>query len=159
MSLKKILFIYFEGKSEANFFEAIVRIKEISKNYCFKKSIKENDLSNAIEKSKNIGIECKKIFIYDNDVKNQNKKLKDNIEENGINNIYISDKKFEDFLDVLLGENQYYENNKKPKFKLTTLQKIENMKIENFQSLENIKNYKDFKNLKDLIIELFENKL
>lgn len=153
---KKIIHIYCEGASEKNYFEALKGNNIISTNYVLKPNSKENDLENALEKSKRLsGVMVISIFIYDSDSYYHHKQITNNIKNNK-KYIYFSDKNFEDFLNCHNTKPPYKCN--KPHLSRHLIEEIRNLTIPSIKKLRRPDNFKEFKSFYDLLMELFENK-
>ena len=164
--VKKIIYLFYEGSSERNYFEALKGNKFILANYTLKFHPKAiNDLNNAINKSKSMeerfqhlkGIDSKKIFVYDSDLFKNNKQVSQEIIEHK-NEIYFNEEAIEDFLKCHKARPIY--KNQKPNLSRHIINEIKEMDI-NFitESIKKPKQFKDFKSVYDLLIELFEEKL
>lgn len=62
--IKKKIFIFCEGESEKNYFQALKGNKYISQNYVLEINSNVNDLDNAIKKFERLGIDLITIYVY-----------------------------------------------------------------------------------------------
>lgn len=161
MSTKKIrkkIFIYCEGTSEKNYFEALKGNKHISQNYKLEPNSNENDLDNAIKKFERLGIDLITIYVYDADTYKQGQKRINEKHEKYREYIYFSDENFEDFLDC--HKTKPYYRDKKPHLNRQLIEEIRNLDYEYVKTnLKKPNQFKDFKSIYILLTELFEEKL
>ncbi len=155
--IKKVIFIYCEGESEKNYFEALKGNKLISNNYVLKPNSNINDLHNAIEKIERLELDSKTIYIYDSDTyKKGLKKITEKIEKHK-GQIYFSEEEFEDFLKC--HKTKSYYRDKKPNLSRALVEEIRQLD-KNYikQYIKKPNKYKEFKSIYDLLMELIENK-
>ncbi len=156
--IKKEIFIYCEGKSEKNYFEALKRNFIISNNYVLKINSEFNDLDNAIRRIERLEIEMKVIFIYDSDTCNKGQKLITEKIKLYKGQIYFSEEEFEDFLKC--HKTKPYYHDRKPNLNRELLEEIRQLnKNYILNHIKKPNKYKDFKTIYDLLLELIENKL
>ncbi len=155
---KKIVYIYCEGKSERNYFEALKRNTIISKNYVLKPNFSENDLMNAIKKSEGLdGIDSIVVFVYDSDRYKSDKKITEEIKIKQ-ENIYFNDDDFEDFLNCHKTKPPY--KDKKPNLSRQMISEISNLnKVFIEVNMKKPRAFKNFKSLYDFLVELFDEKI
>ena len=123
--IKKAIFIYCEGDSEKNYFEALKGNKHISENYVLKPNSNENDLNNAITKFERLGIDSMTIYVYDSDTfELGQKKITEKIEKYK-EQIYFSEEDFEDFLRCHKTNPSY--RDKKPKLSRYLVEELRNL--------------------------------
>lgn len=156
--IRKIVYIYCEGDSEKNYFEALKRNKNISCNYVLKVDSSENHLDNAIEKSEKLhGVDKKIIYVYDSDDFRKHKKVTSKIEMQK-DNIYFSEENFEDFLSCHKTKKVY--RDKKPRLSRQIIEEIGELNIQSLRKcIKNPRKFGKFKSIYDLLEELFEQKL
>jgi len=155
---KKIIHIYCEGKSEKNYFEALKGNKIVSSNYVLKPTSKENDLNNAIKKSKRLdAVDLIIIYIYDSDKFKSQKKITEKIKIDK-NLIYFSEEKFEDFLSC--HKTKPFYRDKKPNLSRHLIEEIRDMDTNYIKKhMKKPKKFKNFKSIYDLLLVMFEKKL
>ena len=155
---KKIIYIYCEGVSEKRYFEALKRNSIVSSNYVLKPNSKENDLKNAIEKSKRLdGVDIIIIYIYDSDTFKSQKKITKRIKKCK-DSTYFSEEEFEDFLSC--HKTKPFYKNKKPNLSRHLIEEIRNLDIDFIKRyMKKPKKFKDFKSIYDLLLELFEKRI
>ena len=156
--IKKIIYIYCEGVSEKNYFEALKGNVLISRNYVLKPNSKENDLKNAIKKSKKLeGLDITIIYIYDSDTFKQHKKITQEIEiQKKV--LYFNEENFEDFLNCHKTKPIY--RKKKPNLNRHLIEEIRNLDSTYIKKhIKKPNKFKKFKSIYDLLIELFDEKI
>ncbi len=161
MSIKKIkkkIFIFCEGESEKNYFEALKGNKKISQNYVLDPNSNENDLDNAIKKFERLGIDLITIYVYDADTfKQGQKRISDKIEKYK-DFIYFSDENFEDFLSC--HKTSPFYRDKKPHLSRQLIEEVRGLDYDYVKThLKKPNQFKDFKSIYILLMELFEGKL
>ena len=157
--IKKKIYIYCEGDSEKNYFEALKGNKIINESYVLKPNSDENDLVNAIAKSKRLeGVALVTIYVYDSDTYKQClKKINEKIEKYK-EQIYFSEEDFEDFLRCHRTTKFY--RDRKPNLSRDLVEEIRNMDYRYVKrNLNKPNKFRDFKSIYDLLIELFEERL
>ncbi len=170
-TIKTKIYLYCEGKSEKNYFEALKRNTQINKNYVLS-PIQDNkltDLKNAINHSRKnpeilksrskIGLNLCILFFCDTDkFENGDKKIDFEI-ENLKKCIYFSYSDFEDFLTCHKTKNPYTYKGK-PNISRELLKEIENLTLKELKEIKVKPNkYKNFKTIYDFLVELFEKKI
>lgn len=136
MSIKKIrtkIFIYCEGESEKNYFQALKGNKQISQDYILESNSNENDLDNAIKKFERLGLDLITLYVYDADTFKQGLKKISDKHKQYKDYIYFSDENFEDFLSCHKA-NPFYRDGKKPHLSRQLIEEIRSM---NYNYLKN----------------------
>ena len=153
--VKKRLIIFCEGKTEQNYIANLFRIKKISENYCSSPKVLGSSLLNATKK--NTEHKDYTAFIYDADKIKEAKKYRENF--NPHCNIFLTENKFEDFLD-LHPFYPYYKKKRKSHFDLNFLQGTLSLGEQDFARMDNDKiRYDGFKTIIDFILDLFRKEI
>ena len=157
---RKKIYIFSEGQSERNYFEALKGNSYISSNYTINNDNFDSDVFKLIRTSDDKikflkGVDIIKVFIFDAD-KFENGELDVNnqlmVDNKDI--IYLSRDDFENFLNNHLTKS-YYRNNKKPNFIGSAVLQIRGLTLNEVKNMSNCSSYNGFKTPKDLIIELY----
>ena len=165
MSMRTKLYVYCEGKSEANYMEGLKKNRNINKNYVLTCLVETNHLDHAISCSKGRkqkeslpGMSVKSLFLYDSDVyRDGRKKIGEEI--NKVKEyVYFSNRDFEDFLKCHKTEKPYG-NNKKPRLSIEFLKELERLSLEDVRSFKKPSQFEGFKTIYDLLIELLEKEI
>ena len=164
MNTRTKLYVYCEGKSEANYVQGLKKNEQVNENYVLTPLVETNDLKNAICDSennpkifRNSGIGFKVLFFYDADVYDKGRKQINELINQKKQDIYLSRGDFEDFLKSHKTKKPY-KDNKKSHLTSELLKELEHLDLKEIKSFNKPAKFKDFKTLYDFLIELFSKK-